>query len=48
MGDSIDSVVKSWLVDPQWQKVFKHTFDVFQVMSKVFKHTKSFNRGLLT
>jgi hypothetical protein len=31
MGDSIDSVVKSWLVDPQWQKVFKHTFDVFQV-----------------
>jgi hypothetical protein len=31
MGDSIDSVVKSWLVDPNWQKVFKHTFDVFQV-----------------
>jgi hypothetical protein len=30
MGDSIDSVVKSWLVDPTWQKVFKHTFDVFQ------------------
>jgi len=30
MSDSIEGVVKSWLIDPNWQKVFKHTFDVFQ------------------
>jgi hypothetical protein len=40
MGDSIDNVVKSWLTDPQWQKVFKHTFDVFQV--KVYNNILSF------
>ena len=28
MGDGIGDVAKSWLADPPWQKVFKHTFDV--------------------
>uniref|UniRef100_A0A0K2UDL8 Protein tyrosine phosphatase, receptor type, J [Myotis lucifugus] n=1 Tax=Lepeophtheirus salmonis TaxID=72036 RepID=A0A0K2UDL8_LEPSM len=27
---SIGSVAKSWLMDPPWQKVFKHTFDVIE------------------
>ena len=30
MGDSIGDVAKSWLIDPPWQKVFKHTFDVLE------------------
>ena len=28
MGDSLGDIAKSWLADPPWQKVFKHTFDV--------------------
>ncbi len=28
MGDSIGDIAKSWLADPPWQRVFKHTFDV--------------------
>jgi hypothetical protein len=31
MGDGIGDVAKSWLADPPWQKVFKHTFDVIEV-----------------
>ncbi len=27
---SIEEVAKSWLVDPAWQKVFKHTLDVIE------------------
>ena len=27
---AIEEVVKSWLKDPNWQKVFKHTFDVIE------------------
>lgn len=30
MGDGIGDVAKSWLADPPWQKVFKHTFDVIE------------------
>ena len=30
MGSSLEEVAKSWLVDPAWQKVFKHTFDVIE------------------
>ena len=26
----IEEVAKSWLIDPLWQKVFKHTVDVFE------------------
>ena len=26
----IEDVAKSWLVDPAWQKVFKHTLDVLE------------------
>ena len=26
----IEDVAKNWLVDPVWQKVFKHTVDVFE------------------
>lgn len=26
----IEEVAKSWLADPSWQKVFKHTFDVLE------------------
>ena len=26
----IEEVAKSWLVDPAWQKVFKHTLDVLE------------------
>ena len=26
----MEEVVVSWLVDPSWQKVFKHTFDVIK------------------
>ena len=26
----IEDVAKTWLIDPAWQKVFKHTVDVFQ------------------
>jgi hypothetical protein len=28
MGDSLGDIAKSWLADPPWQRVFKHTFDV--------------------
>ncbi|CAB4068022.1 unnamed protein product [Lepeophtheirus salmonis] len=27
---SIEDVAKTWLTDPPWQKVFKHTFDVLE------------------
>ncbi len=27
---SLEEVAKSWLVDPSWQKVFKHTLDVLE------------------
>jgi len=30
MGDGLGEVAKSWLADPPWQKVFKHTFDVIE------------------
>ena len=30
MGSSIEEVARSWLADPAWQKVFKHTFDVIE------------------
>ena len=30
MGSSLEEVAKNWLVDPAWQKVFKHTFDVIE------------------
>ena len=30
MGSSIEEVARSWLADPAWQKVFKHTFDVVE------------------
>ena len=30
MGDGLGDVAKSWLADPPWQKVFKHTFDVIE------------------
>ena len=30
MGDSLGDVAKTWLIDPSWQKVFKHTFDVIE------------------
>ena len=30
MGSSIEDVARSWLADPAWQKVFKHTFDVIE------------------
>ena len=30
MGDSLGDVAKSWLADPPWQRVFKHTFDVIE------------------
>jgi hypothetical protein len=33
MGDGIGDVAKSWLADPPWQKVFKHTFDVVTISS---------------
>ena len=26
----IEDVAKTWLVDPAWQKVFKHTVDVME------------------
>ena len=26
----IEEIAKSWLLDPQWQKVFKHTVDVVE------------------
>ena len=26
----VNSVSNAWLVDPHWQKVFKHTLDVLQ------------------
>ena len=26
----IEEVAKSWLIDPLWQKVFKHTVDVLE------------------
>ena len=26
----IEGVAKTWLADPPWQKVFKHTVDVLQ------------------
>ena len=26
----IEEVAKSWLLDPAWQKVFKHTVDVLE------------------
>ena len=26
----IEEIAKSWLLDPQWQKVFKHTVDVME------------------
>ena len=28
MGSSIEDIARSWLLDPAWQKVFKHTFDI--------------------
>ena len=27
---SIEGLAKSWLIDPLWQKVFKHTVDVLE------------------
>ena len=30
MGESLGDVAKSWLADPPWQRVFKHTFDVIE------------------
>jgi hypothetical protein len=30
MAGSIEDVAKSWLMDPAWQKVFKHTIDVIE------------------
>lgn len=30
MEAGIEDVAKSWLIDPAWQKVFKHTFDVVE------------------
>jgi hypothetical protein len=27
---SIEAVAQNWLVDPPWQKVFKHTFNVLE------------------
>ena len=26
----IEDIAVSWLADPAWQKVFKHTVDIFQ------------------
>jgi len=28
MSDGLGDIAKSWLADPTWQRVFKHTFDV--------------------
>ena len=30
MSGEFTDVAKSWLLDPAWQKVFKHTVDVFE------------------
>ena len=30
MGSSIEDIARSWLLDPVWQKVFKHTFDILK------------------
>jgi hypothetical protein len=30
MSGSIEDVARSWLLDPAWQKVFKHTFDIIK------------------
>lgn len=30
MASSIQETAASWLADPAWQKVFKHTFDVLE------------------
>lgn len=30
MSVSLEEVATSWLIDPAWQKVFKHTLDVLQ------------------
>jgi len=30
MPGSIEEIASSWLVDPPWQKVFKHTLDVLE------------------
>ena len=30
MGSSIEDIARSWLLDPAWQKVFKHTFDILK------------------
>ena len=30
MSSSLEEVARAWLVDPAWQKVFKHTVDVIE------------------